>query len=308
MRGANKYCTINYLHPMHAVISVDLRVSLPCLIRFARCSSRSSATSARRLFSTQTLQHCNRRFPALSMWPNFRAEAGSDAKRQRKIDALIEAKKEAERRQRERASEFGPPVEQAAMVQTYKSTGSLDLSAITGQKRKLEPSHQASSSSSQLASFVPHAPEPHTAVPAAQQAAELAAARADAIFVDETRAADGDRASRHRPHMAPTPRSSLLPRPLLRLAPPPPPPPPPPRCLRLRHCPTGGKRPNTLTGVLTTSSRARRPCSGSGPRSRHALPSQMAARMLLTIPLPLLQLPPLPPMPALAAAHQPSQQ
>ena len=118
----------------------------------------------------------------------FRAEAGANAKRQRKIDELHEVKKEAERRRADQASEFGPPLEQqAAMVQTYTSTGSLDLSAITGQKRKAAaPAQQAASPSSRQpdgpADVSASARAAPAQVPAAQQAAELAAARAAAVF------------------------------------------------------------------------------------------------------------------------------
>ena len=118
----------------------------------------------------------------------FRAEAGANAKRQRKIDELHEVKKEAERRRADQASEFGPPLEQqAAMVQTYTSTGSLDLSAITGQKRKAAaPAQQAALPSSRQpdgpADVSASARAAPAQVPAAQQAAELAAARAAAVF------------------------------------------------------------------------------------------------------------------------------
>ena len=63
-----------------------------------------------------------------------RAEAGGNSQRLKKIEELVEIKKEAERRRTETAAnnaEFAPPPSQ-----TGGGGGGLDLSAITGRKRK----------------------------------------------------------------------------------------------------------------------------------------------------------------------------
>ena len=70
----------------------------------------------------------------------FRAEAGSNAKRTKKIEELTAVKKEAERRRAEDAAQqaqFAPPPSLGGG--DGGGGGGLDMSAITGRKRKAEP-------------------------------------------------------------------------------------------------------------------------------------------------------------------------
>ena len=77
----------------------------------------------------------------------LRAEAGSDAKRERKIEELVQVKREAERRRAEQASEeaqFGPPLAYGGGANSAEVN--LDISAITGRKRKADAEMPSSSS------------------------------------------------------------------------------------------------------------------------------------------------------------------
>ena len=100
----------------------------------------------------------------------LRAEAGTNAKLKQKIEQLSEVKREAERRRSEAAAdpEFAPP---------SGSSGFIDMSAITGVKRKHDAAAPSTSSSAAMpmtdvgsSSAQPQLPTK----PAAQQAAELA--------------------------------------------------------------------------------------------------------------------------------------
>ena len=106
---------------------------------------------------------------------NLRAEAGTNAKMHAKIEELTAVKQEAERRRAEKAAQemqFAPPGSSA-------SSSTLDLSAITGRKRKAEAAPaEAESASAPMVSSTPS----YQPIPAAQQAAELASARAAVVL------------------------------------------------------------------------------------------------------------------------------